>query len=221
LALGKGTIVRFAQIFIALAVSIALGWFVWSRIDSARLAAMLASVPRGMLMAMIATYLLYQVLRAWRLRIVFPSIAQSFPGLVTTMCVQSDVNTVLPLWLGDVATIALLRRRHVVQAGSGAAGVLLARGVDLLLHVVVFLVALEIIYSMLVPAHASPITGIADFGSHEAVWNFLLRLLGEGTETAAATAFGSHILILVAVVTTSAVGLIGIAAGQLRAMAPS
>lgn len=315
MALGRKTLGRIAQVLVAAGISVGLVWYVWSQVEMARLVELLGAVPGDMLVAMLAVYFGFQVLRAWRFSIIFPSAARGFTGLIATVCVQGAIAVVLPLWLGEVAIVALLRHRHAVKVGSGTAAALLARSVDLLLQAVLFVAALVIyrdlipkevfrfagvligilalpvllvaallvarrqlesnvrgwvsehlalaatatdemlerhvllpflvvtglmwtamflffhlvlvglsvpggvnstwfVYSMLVPVGSIPIKGIADFGTHEAAWYVLLRLLNLGSEEAANVAFGSHALILMSVGVTFTIGLTGLWIGR-------
>ena len=320
MALAGRSIGRVVQILAAAGISIGLGWYIWSLVDTTRLADMLTAVPPSMLAAMVVTYMLYQMLRAWRFRIIFPSTSRDYVGLVATVCVQGGIAVMLPLKLGEAVIIAFLRQRHGVRIGVAATGVFLAFVVDLLLHVALFIAAMAVyrdlipnevfryaallvagatllvllatmalltpqrlvtklhgwaseqaalvatavaemlrrhvlvpflatsilmwaamflffhlmltglsvpggigstwfVFSMLLPVRTIPLRGIADFGTHEAAWFFLLRLLGEGSGQAATTAFGSHALILLAVAVTFMIGLAGIGLGRLHAQA--
>lgn len=143
-------VVRIIQVLIATGISVGLGLFVWHRVDSAKLAQMLKGIPPTILVASLITYLGYQMLRAWRFRIIFPGISGSFTSLTTTTLIQGAVGVILPLWLGELAIVALLRHRHAVRVGRGAAGMLLARGADFILNAALFLLAIAL-YRDLIP----------------------------------------------------------------------
>lgn len=317
MALAGRFVRRFAQVSAAVGISVVLGWYVWSKVNTHLLATTLAALSPGMLAALVFVYMLYQILRAWRFSIIFPSAEKDFAGLVATMCVQGGIAVMLP-GLGEAVIIGFLWQRHRVHLGVAAAGIVLASLIDLVLHLALFAAALAVyrelipgevlyyaallmvvsvviillaavalaaprrlaarlrgwaseyatlaanavsemlrrhvlmpfvltsifmwtmmfvffrlmlaallvsggwnatffIYSLLLPVRAIPIRGIADFGTHEASWYFLLRLLGQGSEQAATTAFGSHALSLLAVAATSIIGLAWIGLERLQA----
>jgi uncharacterized membrane protein YbhN (UPF0104 family) len=319
----RRTTSRILQFALALALTAGLGWFIWLQLDLDVLIALLRDVDPWLLSSIIGVYLLYQLARAWRLRILLAMSGESFPALASTVLVQGAIAVVLPLWLGEVAIILLLRHRHAVTLASGTASTLMARGSDFLIHIVLFAVVLIVyravipeqvlryavpfgllllvpllafsillalggrgapevgqgrmklalsqasaatramtgrgvlvpfavltllmaallfvffhfimlalgmrggpgetwfVYSMLSPISSIPLRGIADIGTHEAAWYFLLRLLDVPSKLAAAVAVGSHVLILAAVAATFLIGLAGLSLASRAGKVPS
>ena len=73
------------------------------------------------------------------------------------------------------------------------------------------------VYLLAFPVNILPIKGVANVGTHEAVWFIALRLVDVEADVAAAVSFGSHALFLVVVGLTGVIPWLAYISGTLQA----
>jgi uncharacterized protein (TIRG00374 family) len=84
-------------------------------------------------------FLLYQWIRTLRFSLLADSAGSDWQ-LFNTLCIHSFLNNTLPAGLGEAAVVFLLKKLHGLSYPSGAALLLAARFVDLVLFCVLFFV---------------------------------------------------------------------------------
>jgi hypothetical protein len=76
-----------------------------------------------------------------------------------------------------------------------------------------------LLYVLVFPVDLTPVKGAANFGTHEGVWFVALRVLGVEAGAAAALSFAKHLLMLVTLLASVAIGAVWLAAAPGRGSA--
>ncbi len=80
-------------------------------------------------------FLMYQGFRAHRTNMILKTgipLGRIYP----TFCIQSFINMILPMWLGEAALVYLLRKLHTVNVRNGAASQIYLRSIDFFLFAI-------------------------------------------------------------------------------------
>lgn len=100
------------------------------QVSLADLATLLAGAQPQWLLAGLGLYLLVNVLRALRYKLLLPGYGGAARGLVPVTCAVAFLNNILPLRSGELSFVLLARARHDVSGAEATAGLALARLFD-------------------------------------------------------------------------------------------
>ena len=153
---------RSARVVLSVLLTVVLVAIVWQFVDSDNLLQMLGAIRWSLVWIALGIFLLYQWLRALRLRLLIGTDSTVFE-VFNTQCVHAFLNSTLPAGLGEVALIWLLRHRHGVRLHLGAAGVLIVRGMDLFLYAALFFVLLLVYRDAIPPEVVLVMVGLVVF----------------------------------------------------------
>ena len=140
-----------AKILISVVLTVTLCYLVWRSLDLKALVKVLKDIDGFWLTDAIAVFMSYQVLRAFRFKLLINANAKAVPSLISTMCWHGFFNNVLPLGLGESSLVLLLRGLHHVPLTSGVALLLTVRVLDLAIFVILFL-AIAVFWIQLIPS---------------------------------------------------------------------
>jgi uncharacterized protein (TIRG00374 family) len=134
---------RLQLLLISICLTIVLLGLVLSQLNFHKFERTLVTVRLEWVAGAVGAMLIYQFFRAARMRVLIDRTTHWIP-LYATMCIQMTLAKLLPMWLGEIAMIWLLRKFHNVQIHIGTAGILLARFVDLALFSITLLAVIAL-----------------------------------------------------------------------------
>lgn len=129
--------VRWRRVFLSVIVAAVVVYLLWDRTDQESIRSLAESASPVWFATGIACFFLYQLFRAWRLRLLFDG-TPGLGSLTVTMMVQAFANNMLPSGLGEAVQVWLLKRRHGIALLRGTGVLIVARLSDLFVFVALF-----------------------------------------------------------------------------------
>jgi len=139
------------RLAVAALVAVVLGALVWRQTDAGAIVAMSRGISPAWVLVTIAAFAAYQVARAARMRLMVDR-KSPLRALTATMCLHALANNLLPAGLGEAVLVWLLRTRHGVRLSRGAGLLVLARMLDMLVFLLLFVGILAFAPDIVPPA---------------------------------------------------------------------
>ena len=135
--------VRWHRILLSLVLAVGVMAFLLAKINVAELVQVLMGTSPAWISLGVLLFLLNQLLKALRYRILLYSKRDDFSRLFSIQCLQALLNGLLPAGMGELSYIYLLKRWYQTPIPEGASVLLVARATDVGLFAALF-IALEV-----------------------------------------------------------------------------
>ena len=133
----RGLALRVLPSILALAI---IAWLL-SQISLRDVAGLLSNLSYRWVAVGVACYIVTNVCRAFRLKVLLPNQTTHLPDLVSIAIAQSMFNNILPARVGELSLVYLLNRYERVPLSSATVALILARVFDLVAVAAIFVVA--------------------------------------------------------------------------------